>query len=175
MPVPNIRIPWVQEDADALPVCVSISPPPTYLVTPRYHYSSHSRPLFRAPGREALASKPSQRTFLADLDLLDLDMRNKHRGLKFPGFLFFSLLVFCVSFPDFPAFFLLFFLSFCNSQDVNFPKFLEMDLPLFEGIISDLFPGRKRPVLDYGALNSVMKLVIQDKGLQSHPFFTTKA
>lgn len=58
---------------------------------------------------------------------------------------------------------------------MNFPKFLEMDLPLFEGIISDLFPGRKRPVLDYGALNSVMKLVIQDKGLQPHPFFTTKA
>lgn len=61
-----------------------------------------------------------------------------------------------------------------NLQDVNFPKFLEMDLPLFEGIISDLFPGRKRPVLDYGALNSVMKLVIQAKGLQPHPFFTTK-
>ena len=49
-----------------------------------------------------------------------------------------------------------------------------MDLPLFEGIISDLFPGRKRPVLDYGALNSVMKLVIQAKWLQPHPFFTTK-
>ncbi|CAM9182876.1 unnamed protein product, partial [Ectocarpus sp. 8 AP-2014] len=49
-----------------------------------------------------------------------------------------------------------------------------MDLPLFEGIISDLFPGRKRPVLDYGDLNSVMKLVIQAKGLQPHPFFTTK-
>lgn len=49
-----------------------------------------------------------------------------------------------------------------------------MDLPLFEGIISDLFPGRTRPVLDYGALNSVMKLVIQAKGLQPHPFFTTK-
>ncbi len=57
---------------------------------------------------------------------------------------------------------------------MNFPKFLEMDLPLFEGIISDLFPGRTRPVLDYGALNSVMKLVIQAKGLQPHPFFTTK-
>lgn len=60
------------------------------------------------------------------------------------------------------------------TQDVNFPKFLEMDLPLFEGIISDLFPGRKRPALDYGALNSVMKVVIQAKGLQPHPFFTTK-
>lgn len=61
-----------------------------------------------------------------------------------------------------------------HAQDVNFPKFLEMDLPLFEGIISDLFPGRKRPALDYGALNSVMKLVIEAKGLQPHPFFTTK-
>lgn len=61
-----------------------------------------------------------------------------------------------------------------GDQDVNFPKFLEMDLPLFEGIIADLFPGRKRPVLDYGALNNVMKLVIQKKGLQPHPFFTTK-
>lgn len=49
-----------------------------------------------------------------------------------------------------------------------------MDLPLFEGIIADLFPGRKRPALDYGALNRVMKIVIQGKGLQPHPFFTTK-
>lgn len=64
--------------------------------------------------------------------------------------------------------------SLCVCQDVNFPKFLEMDLPLFEGIIADLFPGRKRPVLDYGALNNVMKLIIQRKGLQPHPFFTTK-
>lgn len=64
--------------------------------------------------------------------------------------------------------------TYTHTQDVNFPKFLEMDLPLFEGIISDLFPGRKRPALDYGALNSVMKLVIEAKGLQPHTFFTTK-
>lgn len=59
-------------------------------------------------------------------------------------------------------------------QDVNIPKFLEMDLPLFEGIISDLFPGKKRPDLDYGALMSTMKREIGKFGLQPHKFFITK-
>ena len=59
-------------------------------------------------------------------------------------------------------------------QDVNIPKFLEMDLPLFEGIISDLFPGKKRPDLDYGALMRAMKEQIKNFGLQPVKFFITK-
>lgn len=59
-------------------------------------------------------------------------------------------------------------------QDVNIPKFLEMDLPLFEGIIADLFPGKKRPDLDYGALMRTMKEQISKFGLQPVKFFITK-
>ena len=59
-------------------------------------------------------------------------------------------------------------------QDVNIPKFLEMDLPLFAGIISDLFPGKKRPELNYGPLMRNMKNEIRKKGLQPHSFFIAK-
>jgi dynein heavy chain len=59
-------------------------------------------------------------------------------------------------------------------QDVNLPKFLKQDLPLFAGIISDLFPGKKRPQIDLGALNVCIKLCTDDNGLQCHPFFLTK-
>jgi len=40
----------------------------------------------------------------------------------------------------------------CALRDVNVPKFLKDDLPLFENIISDLFPGINKPTIDLGQL-----------------------
>lgn len=59
-------------------------------------------------------------------------------------------------------------------QDVNVPKFLAHDLPLFYGILSDLFPGIQRPDFDYGPLLTALKESIYDKNLQPIQIFLRK-
>ena len=41
--------------------------------------------------------------------------------------------------------------------DVNLAKFLHFDIPLFNGIMKDLFPGLERPVIPYTELKGAIK------------------
>eukprot|EP00762_Andalucia_godoyi_P002130 ANDGO_02526.mRNA.1 Dynein-1-beta heavy chain len=59
-------------------------------------------------------------------------------------------------------------------RDSNLPKFLADDIVLFNGIISDLFPGVELPQSDYGALLSALKESIKELGLQPVDTFITK-
>jgi dynein heavy chain len=59
-------------------------------------------------------------------------------------------------------------------RDSNVPKFLEQDLPLFGGILSDLFPGIKVPFVDYGKLQTAIERTLDNLNLQRVPTFITK-
>lgn len=49
-------------------------------------------------------------------------------------------------------------------RDMNFPKFIFEDVPLFLGLIKDLFPGVECPRSVYSQLSDVVRKVLQDDG-----------
>ncbi|CAH1117610.1 unnamed protein product [Phaedon cochleariae] len=58
--------------------------------------------------------------------------------------------------------------------DVNLAKFLFHDVPLFNGITSDLFPGVILPVPDYVTLNKSVEEACKIHNVQCTPFFLEK-
>lgn len=59
-------------------------------------------------------------------------------------------------------------------NDVNLPKFTSNDIPLYQGITSDLFPGAELKSQDYSALTDQMKLYCEEANLQPKPIFLQK-
>ena len=58
--------------------------------------------------------------------------------------------------------------------DVNLCKFLSHDVPLFKGIISDLFPGVVLPEADYKLMEIAMHEACVEMNLQPDPYFFLK-
>lgn len=59
-------------------------------------------------------------------------------------------------------------------RDSNTPKFLEQDLPLFGGILKDLFPGLVVPYVDYGKLQLAIEKTLSVMNLQRVAAFISK-
>ena len=59
-------------------------------------------------------------------------------------------------------------------RDVNVPKFLKDDLPLFENIILDLFPGVERPKQEYHGLIESIEKQCAIQNIQAHEKFKMK-
>jgi len=60
-------------------------------------------------------------------------------------------------------------------RDMNVPKFISQDMPLFNALVSDLFPSTEVPPIDYGALQTAIEAELEAAGLQKHPQTIKKA
>ncbi|XP_069805044.1 dynein axonemal heavy chain 2 isoform X1 [Dendropsophus ebraccatus] len=61
-----------------------------------------------------------------------------------------------------------------SMKDMNIAKLTSVDLPLFNGIMQDLFPGIDTPPVDYGKLREQIEQELRHSGLQVTPFTVTK-
>ncbi|KFO25210.1 Dynein heavy chain 1, axonemal [Fukomys damarensis] len=59
-------------------------------------------------------------------------------------------------------------------RDVNVPKFLQEDLKLFSGIVSDLFPTTQEEETDYGILDKAIRKACEKSNLKDVEGFLTK-
>lgn len=59
-------------------------------------------------------------------------------------------------------------------NDVNVPKFLKQDLPLFDNIIKDLFPSASRPEFDQSTLVNTIKSCCHNMNIQPKTEFVDK-
>jgi dynein heavy chain len=53
-------------------------------------------------------------------------------------------------------------------NDMNLPKWVAQDVPLYTALLGDVFPGLELPNPSYGALETAIKKSLTDKGLQLH-------
>ncbi|XP_066267393.1 dynein axonemal heavy chain 2-like isoform X1 [Branchiostoma lanceolatum] len=60
-----------------------------------------------------------------------------------------------------------------SMRDMNLAKLTSVDLPLFNSIVSDLFPGVDPPAIDYGKFKQAIDAELKAAGLQNI-FFTTQ-
>lgn len=58
--------------------------------------------------------------------------------------------------------------------DVNLPKFLQEDVPLFKGIYNDLFPGVELPEPSRDDIMRWLLIRLEKKKLQATPWFVEK-
>ncbi|XP_053319883.1 dynein axonemal heavy chain 2 [Spea bombifrons] len=61
-----------------------------------------------------------------------------------------------------------------SMKDMNVAKLTSADLPLFNGIMQDLFPGIEAPSVHYGNLREQIERELRGSGMQVTPFAVTK-